>query len=389
VRFDVSRQLKRLTVRTVATLKEIGRHADGGNLYCTVAKSGEGVTRRWTFMYEYHGRQREAGFGNAAVVSLAQARERAAEYRSLLSRGIDPLDAKKASQEAAATRKTFGECANELIKSKRREWRSEVHARQWRTTIDNYCHPILDMPVDAVDTVQVLRCLQPVWNRAPETGSRLRGRIEAVLDYGKAHGWRDGQNPAMWRGHLSHLLAKRSKLSRLHHAAMPYADVPKFLATIRDHGVAGAALEFTVLSATRANEVINARWHEIDFETRVWSIPPARTKQGTVHRVPLVLQTRGLLESMAAVRRDDFIFPGLSTHSMLKLCPPALTVHGFRSSFRDWCADQTTFPREICEMALGHAVGGAVEQAYYRTDLLERRRELMSMWASFCTRPRA
>src|SRR6202140_3945999 len=230
MRRNMTRQPKRLTARTVATMTKPGRHADGGNLYLTISKTGAGVSRRWTFLYSLAGKQREAGLGPAAAVTLAEAREKAARYRSMLAKGIDPLDAKKASQEAAAARKTFGQCADELIKSKRREWRSEVHAAQWRTTIDDYCGPILDKPVDAIDTQAVLGVLQPVWGRIPETASRLRGRIEAVLDYGKANGLRSGENPAAWRGHLALILPKRQKLSRGHHAAMPYGDLPEFIA---------------------------------------------------------------------------------------------------------------------------------------------------------------
>ena len=250
----MARQPKRLTTaRTVATMRKLGRHADGGNLYLTVSKTGAGVSRRWTFLYSLAGKQREAGFGPAAAVTLAEAREKAAEYRSLLAKGIDPLEAKKADQATAAARKTFGECANELIKSKRREWRSEVHAGQWRTTIDSYCGPIMGVPVDAIDTAAVLGVLRPLWQRVPETASRLRGRIEAVLDYAKANGLRSGENPAAWRGHLALILPKRQKLSRGHHAAMPYPDIPEFLGKLRGYeSIPALALEFTILTAGRS-----------------------------------------------------------------------------------------------------------------------------------------
>jgi hypothetical protein len=284
----MARQAKRLTARTVAALKKAGRHADGGNLYLTISRTGAAVSKRWTFLYSLAGKQREAGFGPASTVTLAEAREKAAGYRSMLAKGIDPLDAKKAAREAEAGRRTFGECADELIKSKRREWRSEVHAAQWRTTIDDYCGPILDKPVDTIDTAAVLSVLQPLWGRIPETASRLRGRIEAVLDYGKANGLRSGENPAAWRGHLALILPKRQKLSRGHHAAMPYPDIPGFLGKLREvESIHALALEFLILTAARSGEVLGATWDEIDIDAQVWVIPASRMKAGREHRVPL------------------------------------------------------------------------------------------------------
>jgi integrase len=375
------RQSNRLTARTVATLKAPGRHADGGNLYLSISKAGG---RRWTFFYQINSRQREAGLGSVSAVTLAEARARAAEYRSMLARGIDPLQEKQASKEAAAARRTFGQCADELIKSKRTEWRNAVHAGQWRSTIDRYCAPILDMPVDAVDTVQVLRCLQPIWNRVPETATRVRGRIEAVLDFAKARGWRNGENAAQWRGHLAHLLPKRPKLSKAHQPALPYPEVPEFVATLRTKtGIPALALEFTILCATRTGETVGARWDEIDFEAGVWTIPPTRTKSGAQHRVPLPNRAVEILEFMNGIRRNELVF-AVGDSSMRKLCGHGFSVHGFRSSFRDWAGEETPFPREICETALGHQSGSEVERAYRRGDSLEKRRELMQLWADFC-----
>jgi integrase len=387
----MARQPKRLTARTVATMAKPGRHADGGNLYLTISKTGAGVSRRWTFLYSLAGKQREAGFGPAAVVTLAEAREKAAGYRSMLAKGIDPLDAKKAAREAEAGRKTFGECADELIKSKRREWRSEVHAAQWRTTIDDYCGPILDKPVDTIDTAAVLSVLQPVWARIPETASRLRGRIEAVIDYAKANGLRSGENPAAWRGHLALILPKRQKLSRLHHAAMPYAEVPAFIGKLREvESIHALALEFLILTAGRAGEVLGATWDEIDIDAKVWVIPGKRMKAGREHRVPLPARAMAILERMAEIRTGDLVFPGrrrrrpLSNHSFAALVPDGATVHGLRSSFRDWAGEETSFPREIAEQALAHATGDATERAYRRGDALEKRRALMETWANYC-----
>jgi integrase len=386
----MARQLKRLTARTVATTKKLGRHADGGNLYLTISKTGAGVSRRWTFLFSLNGRQREAGFGSVNDVSLASARELAFSYRSMLAKGIDPLDAKKAAQEAAAARKTFGQCADELIKSKRREWRSEIHAAQWRTTIDDYCGPILDKPVDTIDTAAVLSILQPVWNRIPETASRLRGRVEAVLDYAKAHGLRSGENPAAWRNHLALVLPRRQKLSRGHHAALSYAEVPAFIAELRERETIPAlALEFLILTAARAGEVLGATWDEIDFGAQVWTIPASRMKAGLLHRVPLSARAMEIVERMAEIRTGNLVFAGqrrrrpLAGTTLAALVPGA-TVHGFRSAFRDWAGEETSFPREIAEQALAHATGGAVEQAYRRGDALEKRRALMQAWAQFC-----
>jgi integrase len=387
----VTRQLNRLTARMIATLKKPGRHADGGNLYVKVTRlRSTALSKSFTFMYLFEGRQREAGLGSCGAITLADARAKAAEYRLLLSKGIDPLDARKAASDAAAARKTFGQCAAELIKSKSSEWRSAIHAGQWRTTLDAYCESVLATPVDAIDTQAVLGVLQPIWGRIPETASRLRGRIEAILDYAKAHGLRTGENPAAWRGHLALILPKRQKLSRGHHAAMPYAEVPAFIGKLREvESIPALALEFLILTAARSGEVLGARWDEIDFGAQVWVIPASRMKAGREHRIPLSARATVILEQMASIRTGDLLFPGqrrrrpLSGVTLASLAPGA-TIHGFRSAFRDWCGNETPFPREIAEQALAHATGGAVEQAYRRGDALEKRRALMQAWASFC-----
>jgi integrase len=386
----MARQLKRLTARTVAAMTKPGRHADGGNLYLTITSTPGGVSKRWTFLYKLNGRQREAGFGPSAGVTLAEARDKAAGYRFLLAKGVDPLDAKKAAQKAAAARKTFGQCADELIKSKRREWRSEVHAGQWRTTIDSYCRPIHDVPVDLIDTAAVLSILQPIWARIPETASRVRGRIEAVIDYAKANSLRSGENPAAWRGHLALILPKRQKLSRGHHAAMPYAEVPAFVGKLREaESIPALALEFLILTAARSGEVLGARWDEINMDAKIWTLEASRMKACREHRVPLSARATVILEQMASIKTGDLIFAGqrrrrpLAGATLAALVPGA-TVHGFRSAFRDWAGEETSFPREIAEQALAHATGGAVEQAYRRGDALEKRRRLMEVWSNYC-----
>ena len=386
----MARQLKRLTARTVAVMTKPGRHADGQNLYLTISRTDAAISKRWTFMFSFAGKQREAGFGPAAAVSLAEAREKAARYRSMLANGIDPLAAKKAAREAEAGRRTFGECAAELIKSKSSEWRNEKHRAQWANTLHDYCGPIHDVPIDAIDTQAVLGVLQPIWGRIPETASRLRGRIEAVLDYAKANGLRSGENPAAWRGHLALILPRRQKLSRGHHAAMPYSDLPEFIAKLRDtETIHALALEFLILTAARSGEVLGATWDEIDIDAQVWVIPASRMKAGREHRIPLSARAMAILDRMAGARTGDLVFPGqrrrrpLSGATLAALVPGA-TVHGFRSAFRDWCGEETSFPREIAEQALAHTTGGAVEQAYRRGDALEKRRALMQAWAQFC-----
>jgi integrase len=386
----MARQLKRLTARTIAALKSPGRHADGQNLYLTISNlstspGGGGVSKRWTFMYSFAGKQREAGLGPASTVTLAEAREKAARYRSMLAKGIDPLDAKKADQEAAAARKTFGQCADELIKSKRREWRSEVHAAQWRTTIDDYCWPILDKPVDAT----VLGVLQPVWGRIPETASRLRGRIEAVLDFAKAHKLRSGENPASWRGNLALILPKRQKLSRGHHKAMPYAEVPAFIGKLREvESIPALALEFAILTAARSGEVLGARWDEINMAAKVWTIEAGRMTAGLLHRVPLSVRAMEIVERMAESNRRSCVCRPSAAAALVRRgygrARNGRDGSRFPIELQDWAGEETSFPREIAEQALAHATGDATERAYRRGDALEKRRALMESWASYC-----
>lgn len=384
----MARHSNRLTARSVASLKKPGRHADGQNLYLKI--SADGSSKSWVFLFDVGGRQREGGLGSIASVSLAQAREKAVEWRSLLAKGIDPLEAKKAAHAAAVTRKTFGQCAEELIASKRSEWRNATHARQWTQTLGDYCAPIWNTPVDDIDMHAVLSVLKPLWGAKPETASRLRGRIEATLDYAKAHKIRAGENPAAWKGNLALILPKRQKLDRDHLAAMPYQNVAAFVATLRDNeSIRARALEFIILTAARLGEVLGMTWSEIDLVERVWTVPAGRMKAGRTHRTPLTDRAIEILERMAEVRSSDYIFPGqrrgrpLGHCAPRELCPVGATIHGFRSSFRDWCGEETSFPREVAEQCLAHATGSAVEQAYRRGDALEKRRALMVAWASY------
>jgi integrase len=387
----MTRGIHRLSARGVAALKKPGRYSDGGGLYLSISAD----RRRWVFRFSKDGRVREMGLGPASKITLAGARGKAAEARREVLGGKDPIEGRKAAGKAAAGRKTFGECANQLFASKRPEWRSEVHAEQWRTTVNNHCGPILAKPVDEIDTAAVLSVLKLLWLRIPATASRVRGRIEAVLDFAKAHGLRSGENPAAWRGHLALILPRRSKLQHKHHAAMPYADVPAFMSALRGcETVAARCLEVLALTSVRSSEIRGARWDEIDFETKVWAIPACRMKAGREHRVPLSPQALAILEDMTRLQTPGgLVFPGrhgrpLSSVTLEvtlhKIHQGAATIHGLRSSFRDWAGNETSFPREICEVALAHAAGDATEQAYRRGDALEKRRALMETWARFC-----
>jgi integrase len=384
-------KLHKLSARTVAALSRPGRHSDGGGLYLFISP----LRRRWVFRFTQEGKAREMGLGPANGVSLAEARKLAAAARNEVANGRDPIEARDAGRRASKGRKTFGECALALIATKQSEWRNSRHRQQWRVTLETYCAPILAMPVQDIGTEAVLSVLRPLWQTRAETASRLRGRIEAVLDAAKAQGLRNGENPARWRGHLSHILPRRQKLSRGHHAAMPYTEIPAFMATLREReAIAAMALEFTILTAARSGEVLGTRWPEIDLAAKVWTLPANRTKAGREQRVPLCDQAVTIIERLAPMRMSEFVFPG--QRLAMPLSPMSLkmvlhrmgvegaTVHGFRSAFRDWAGNETHFARELAEAALAHVIGDKAEQAYRRSDALEKRRALMEAWAAHC-----
>jgi integrase len=389
----MARAIHKLTARAAETLARPGRHSDGGGLYLSISGDGR---RRWVFMYTWLGKQREAGLGPAARggVSLKAAREKATEGRSFLQAGRDPLA--EWNKPDAEKVPTFGTVADEFLAVHEDVFRNEKHKAQWRMTLTRYCEPIRSTPVDNIDTEAVLSVLKPLWTRAPETASRLRGRIETVMDAAKARGFigRNEANPARWRGHLDKLLPKRAKLKRGHHAAMPYADVPAFVAELRERqATAARALEYCIVTAARSGEVLAARWVEIDFAEKVWTIPAGRTKAAREHRIPLSDRARALLNEMEAGRTGEFIFPGqrlggplsgMAFEMLLRRFRSPYTTHGFRSSFRDWAGNETHFPRELAEHALAHVIGDKAEQAYRRSDALARRRELMDGWARHC-----
>jgi integrase len=405
-------KLEAVTVKALVAAGKPGAHADGGNLYLRVAGEGAG---KWTLRYMLAGKAREMGLGafddkGKRGLTLAQARDAAAEAQRLLRDGIDPLahrDAEAAAAaaraaEAAAKAQRFRDVSDLYIGAHEAGWRNAKHRTQWRVTLKTYAFPhIGDMPVGEIGTDDVLRCLNPLWTAKPETATRLRGRIEAVLDYAAARNWRDGQNPARWRGHLSNLLPRRSKIARVqHHAALPWQEMGAFMARLRmQPGTAARALEFCILTATRTGETIGARWSELDLDAAVWTVPAVRMKASKEHRVPLSDATLAVLHAMAPQRPeggDGYIFPGgksdkpLSSMAMLMLLRRMkrddLTVHGFRSAFRDWCEEATSTPHAVAEAALAHTIGDKVEAAYRRGDLFAKRARLMADWADYCAK---
>ena len=375
-------------------MKTPGRHADGAGLYLVVEPSG---SKRWAFIFRWRepgtpgaGKLREMGLGSCTAVSLATAREKAASARTILDGGQDPIAVRQSKREIP----TFGLLADQFVTDLSPQWRNDKHIAQWKMTLEGYAEPIRAKRVDVISTEDVLGVLRPIWTTKAETASRVRGRIERVLDAAKAKGFRSGENPARWRGHLDHLLPKRQRLARGHHRALAYSDMPKFMARLRSHhGSSIRALEFLILTAARSGEVVGATWDEIDLKAKTWTVPAARMKAGRVHRVPLSTAAASLLQEQAAIRSNDFVFAGegkqgcLSSMAMtmvLRRMDVEATVHGFRSSFRDWAGEETTFPRDVAEEALAHSVGNAVERAYRRGDALEKRRSLMEAWAVFC-----
>ena len=401
-----------LTAAKVRTAKP-GRYCDGNGLWLYV----RGVdVRSWVLRFQIAGKPREMGLGKADAdgthgLTLAQARSKAAELHRLVRDGVDPLAkreadeaaARAAAQAAAARRKTFREAADAFIASHDAGWRNDKHRAQWGSTLRVYAFPIFgDMPVGDVDSDRVLAAVGPIWATKPETASRVRQRIERILDFARVRGWRSGENPARWRGHLDHSLPARAKVAKVqHHAALPWRDVAAFLVALREEeGLAARALELTILTAARTGEALGVRWPEIDLDAAIWTVPAARMKAGKEHRVPLSDAALAVLRSVQPLRnaeRGDWVFPGLRRGRPLsnmamemvlrRMQRGDLTVHGFRSTFRDWAAEATSHQREAVEAALAHTLGNKVETAYLRGDLFAKRRRLMDEWAAFCARP--
>jgi integrase len=395
-------------------------YADGNGLYLQVSEGGAS----WIYRYMLGGRAREMGLGPLALFGLQEARAKALDARRLRHQGVDPIDARRAAQAKArldaVQAMTFTQCAEAYIKAHRAGWRNAKHAAQWEATLGTYADPFIGaLPVQAIDTGLVMKVLEqnvsvpnnpaiPLWTTKPETASRLRGRIESILDWAKVRGYREGENPARWRGHLDKLLPARTKVRRVkHHAALHYGDLPEFMTILRaQEGTAARALEFAILTAARTGEVIGARWSEIDLGKQLWTVPSQRMKAGNEHRVPLSSRAVAILEEVKPLHQihgeqystNEFVFPGgkhnrpLSNMAFLMLLRRMkrddLTAHGFRSTFRDWAAERTNFPSEVAEMALAHVVSSKVEQAYRRGDLFDRRRRMMLAWATFCGVPK-
>jgi len=389
-----------LTALAVAKIKKPGYHAVGGvpGLYLQIVGA---EARSWVLRYMLAGKSREMGLGPSDTVTLSEARAKAAEQRKLLLMGTDPLEARNAKRNAerleAAKSILFSKCAEAYIEAHKAGWKNAKHADQWGNTLATYAFPIFGaLSVASVDTGLVLKALEAIWTTKNETASRLRGRIESVLDWATVRGYRTGDNPARWKGHLDKLLAKPSNVQEVeHHPALPYAEMGAFVALLRkQEGMAARALEFLILTATRTGEVIGAQWDEFDLQTGVWAIPKERMKMKKEHRVPLSPRALEIVKATPRIEGQKYIFPGgkmgkpLSNMAMLMLLKRMerhdLTAHGFRSSFRDWCAEATNYPREVAEMALAHAIGDKVEAAYRRGDLFDKRGRLMEEWAKHC-----
>ena len=389
-----------LTSKRVERAKA-GRYHDGDGLYLRVKPSG---AKSWLFRFEVDGRERWMGLGKASAFTLKEARRRAREQRQLLADHVDPIDHRRAERAKKAAAKassiTFAEAAQRYFDQHEGGWRNAKHRQQFINSLRDYAYPVIGkMTVGEIDAKAVLRVIDPIWMSKTETASRVRGRIERILDWCTVRGHRLGDNPARWKGFLSEALPDRSQVTKVnHHAALPYRDVPGFMQQLRAReGVAAQALEFTILTVARTNEVIGAKWSEIDLGTKMWTVPAGRMKGGRKHTVPLSARAAELLQALPKESADGFIFvgprpgAGLSNMSMTAVLRRMgfghVTTHGFRSSFRDWCAERTNFSREVAEMALAHAVGDKVEAAYRRGDLSSKRRQLAEAWSKYCCSP--
>ena len=406
----------KLTALKVAREKRPGLYGDGGGLYLQITARG---SKSWIFRYwigardpmtgnivrnpatnKAKGRSREMGLGSCITVSAAEARDRALECRKLREREIDPIEAREEARRQSALERAkslkFKDAAGTYMAAHRVAWKNDKHAAQWTATLQTYAYPLLgDIAVQSIDTTQIMKVIESIWATKPETANRVRGRIETILDWATVRGYRQGDNPARWRGHLDKLLPSRSKVRKAeHHGALPYVELPAFIVKLREQeGVAARALEFTILTAARTGEVIGARQAEIDRRQKLWTIPAERMKVGKEHRVPLSDRALGII-SIAARGAEGLVFPGgrvgqpLSNMAMLTLLRRMnrrdLTVHGFRSTFRDWASEKTNFPSEVVEMALAHAIDNKTEATYRRGDLFEKRRDLMDAWTRYC-----
>lgn len=397
----MARLVEKLTPLAVGKLVKPGYYGDGAGLWLQVSPSR---SKSWIFRFTLSGKQREMGLGAVHTVNLTEARAKAKECRQLLLEGKDPLDARRSIKQAEAVERakamSFDQCAAAYISSHRSSWKNEKHISQWENTLETYARPFIGaLPVTEIDSALVVKVLGSIWEAKTETATRLRGRIEKILDWATVSKYRQGENPARWRGHLENLLANPHKVAKVaHHPALPWRDIGAFVGTLRKQvGTAARALEFTILTAARSGEVRGATWAKIDLDAGLWVVPAERIKMGKEHRVPLSASVIALINDLP--REGDLVFPGAKEHTGLsdmsltavlrRMKRTDITVHGFRSTFRDWCAESTNFPREVCEHALAHSLPDKVEAAYRRGDLIDKRAQLMKAWADFCAKPQA
>jgi integrase len=398
----MSRTIHRLTARQIVAAKPSQGErlllADGGNLHCQVTRGkSDAINRSWIFRYELDGRRHDLGLGSLNDLDLAEARTKARGLRQQLLDGVDPWATRQqqrrerlAQAAERARAMTFKQCAVRCIESHADGWRNAEHHRQLITSLEQNVYPFIgDLPVDDIATAHIVKVLESIWKDKPETASRVRGRIEKVLGWATVRGFRSGDNPARWRGHLAELFPAKGKIQKTkHHAALPFAEVPRLMHELAASNYAPTrALQFMILTAARTNEVRGATWDEIDMVAKVWTVPARRMKAHKEHRVPLSPQALALLSG--ASHADDRIFPigEAAMRWLVNKLRPGVTPHGFRSSFRDWAAERTSYPPSVAEQALAHAIGSKVERAYNRTDLFEKRRRLMADWAAWCSRP--
>lgn len=393
------RKARELSPLEVRRLVRPGRWSVGGidGLALQVTRTG---ARSWVLRLTVAGRQREMGLGSFPSVTLAEARERARIHRATAEQGADPISLRAAARSAADAKRnaqqTFSTVAAQYISQHEKTWKNAKHAAQWTSTLHKHAHPVVgSLLVSDVTTAHVIKVLEPIWTTKTETASRVRSRMELVLDFATARGLREGPNPARWRGNLDAALPKASKLAKVqHHAAVAVDQMGTFMTRLRtQNGTAARALEFAILTAARSGEVRGATWSELDLDVGLWTVPARRMKSGREHRVPLSGPAIKLLRGLPAGEPGDLVFPGLrgplsdmSLTAVLRRMDVKATAHGFRSSFRDWVSEQTNHPSEVAEMALSHAVGDKVEAAYRRGDLFKKRVSLMADWASFLLR---
>ena len=386
----------------VEKLSVVGTHADGKGLYLQVAGTG---TKSWLYRYQLAGRRRNMGLGGYPAMTLSQARKKKNDYQMRVKAGIDPLEEKRKSKEQgtadrreqAALLMTFSRCAEEYIEAKRSGWKNRKHAQQWENTLATYADPVIgDMPVKQIESEHILEVLQPIWLDKTETANRVRNRIELVLDYATTLKHRTGDNPGRWRGNLSNLLPSPSKVKEVkHHTALHYDDMPEFMANLSNaKGLGSRALILTILAATRTSETLKATWSEFDLEKGIWTIPKSRMKAGKEHRIPLSKPAVILLKKLGPAEGPVFVFPGAKKNSHLsnmsmttvlrRMKRGDVTVHGFRSTFRDWAAEKTNYPDRLAEKALSHTLKSESEAAYQRGHLLDKRAVMMNAWARYC-----